>query len=74
MVVENFSYVFQLAGPTSLTREEMRAFKKVWAQFDPHRKGYLPRSKFVAFFAVCGELYTSISGINASPIAPIWGV
>jgi hypothetical protein len=52
VVVENFSYVFQLAGTVSLSREEMRSFKKVWTEFDPSRKGYLPRSKFVAFFSV----------------------
>ncbi|KAF8321114.1 hypothetical protein DL93DRAFT_1599778 [Clavulina sp. PMI_390] len=51
VVVENFSYVFQLQGPASLTREEMRSFKKIWAEFDPTRKGYIPRAKFVAFFA-----------------------
>ena len=28
VVVENFSYVFQLAGSVSITREEMRSFKK----------------------------------------------
>jgi Ca2+-binding EF-hand superfamily protein len=52
VVVENFSYVFQLTGEMSITREEMRSFKKVWAEFDPDRSGYLPRSKFVPFFAV----------------------
>lgn len=52
VVVENFSYVFQLTGETSLSREEMRLFKKVWAEFDPDITGYLPRNKFVPFFAV----------------------
>jgi len=51
VVVENFSFVFQSAGTVSLSREEMRSFKKVWTEFDPSRKGYLPRSKFVAFFS-----------------------
>lgn len=52
VVVENFSYVFQVSGPTSITREEMRAFKKVWAEFDPARKGYIQRANFVPFFGV----------------------
>jgi len=52
VVVENFSFVFQTAGTVSLSREEMRSFKKVWTEFDPSRKGHLPRSKFVAFFSV----------------------
>ncbi|KAG9101606.1 calcium channel protein [Ceratobasidium sp. 370] len=51
VVVENFSYVFQLSGEMSITREEMRAFKKVWGEFDPDRTGYIPRSKLVAFFS-----------------------
>jgi Ca2+-binding EF-hand superfamily protein len=52
VVVENFSYVIRLTGPTSVTREEMRAFKKVWAEFDPDTKGYIQRADFVRFFAV----------------------
>ncbi|KAG9119536.1 calcium channel protein [Ceratobasidium sp. 392] len=52
VVVENFSYVFQLSGEMSITREEMRSFKKVWGEFDPDRTGYIPRSKLVAFFSV----------------------
>lgn len=52
VVVENFSYVFQLAGSASISREEMRSFKKIWNEFDPTRTGSLPRSKFVAFFSV----------------------
>ncbi|KAF8585271.1 hypothetical protein K439DRAFT_1632798 [Ramaria rubella] len=51
VVVENFSYVFQLAGGAkSVDREQMRAFKKVWAEFANQRTGYLERSKFVPFF------------------------
>lgn len=53
VVVENFSYVFQLAGGTkSVDREQMRAFKKVWAEFANQRTGYLERHKFVPFFSV----------------------
>ncbi|KZW03268.1 hypothetical protein EXIGLDRAFT_664412 [Exidia glandulosa HHB12029] len=50
VVVENFSYVFQISsGTKSLNREEMRAFKKVWTEF-ANKNGYLPRQKLAAFF------------------------
>lgn len=55
VVVENFSYVFQLTGEMSITREEMRAFKKVWAEFDPDRTGYISRKSLVPFFSVCSS-------------------
>ncbi|CAE6352806.1 unnamed protein product [Rhizoctonia solani] len=51
VVVENFSYVFQLTGEMSITREEMRAFKKVWAEFDPDRTGFISRKSLVPFFS-----------------------
>ncbi|CCL98380.1 uncharacterized protein FIBRA_00375 [Fibroporia radiculosa] len=51
LVVESFYYVFQLSGGAkSITREEMRAFKKVWAEFANPKTGYLERNRFVAFF------------------------
>lgn len=55
VVVENFSYVFQTSagGAKSITREEMRNFKKVWAEFANPKTGYLERANFVPFFAVC---------------------
>lgn len=54
VVVENFSYVFQTTGGAkSITREEMRAFKKVWAEFANQKTGFLERNNFVPFFAVC---------------------
>ncbi|GAA5943198.1 hypothetical protein JCM10213_006241 [Rhodosporidiobolus nylandii] len=41
-VIENFSFVFQSYNKvTSINREQMRSFKKVWAQFDPERTGHL---------------------------------
>lgn len=53
VVVENFSYVLQTSGGAkAITREEMRAFKKVWAEFANARTGYLERERFVPFFAV----------------------
>ncbi|KDQ58077.1 hypothetical protein JAAARDRAFT_69375 [Jaapia argillacea MUCL 33604] len=52
VVVESFSYVFQTTGgATSISREEMRAFKKVWAQFANKKTGLLERNQFVLFFA-----------------------
>ncbi|KAH9939624.1 Ion transport protein-domain-containing protein [Epithele typhae] len=51
VVVESFYYVFQMSGGAkSITREEMRAFKKVWAEFANPRTGYLERHNFVRFF------------------------
>ena len=54
VVVENFSYVFQTSagGAKSITREQMRAFKKVWAEFANAETGYLEQKQFVRFFAV----------------------
>ena len=56
VVVESFYYVFQMSGGAkSITREEMRAFKKVWAEFANPKTGYLERHDFVRFFGVCGR-------------------
>ncbi|ORY24315.1 high-affinity cell membrane calcium channel [Naematelia encephala] len=51
VVVESFAYVYQMPGGASLNREEMRAFKKVWAEFDTERTGYIKRKDFVKFFS-----------------------
>lgn len=53
VVVENFSYVFQASGrgAKSISREQMRAFKKLWAEY-AGPKGYLERQNFGAFFSV----------------------
>lgn len=54
VVVENFSYVFQLTGGAkSITRDEIRAFKKAWAKFANPKTQHLERNRFVPFFAVC---------------------
>lgn len=53
VVVESFYYVFQMTGGAkSITREEMRSFKKVWAEFANPKTGYLERTNFVRFFGV----------------------
>lgn len=59
VVVENFSYVFQSSGggAKSITREQMRSFKKVWAEFANAKTGYLERSSFVPFFRKLGGAF-----------------
>ncbi|KAJ7435576.1 Ion transport protein-domain-containing protein [Mycena galericulata] len=65
VVVENFSYVFQTSGGVkSITQAQMRAFKKVWAEFANPKTGYLERSSFVPFFG-------KLSGIFESRIYPV---
>lgn len=49
VVVENFSYIYQQRRNQTLNREEMRSFKKVWAQFDRDSTGYLKRQHLVKF-------------------------
>ncbi|EIW66778.1 hypothetical protein TREMEDRAFT_40774 [Tremella mesenterica DSM 1558] len=51
VVVESFAYVYQMPGGASLNREEMRAFKKVWAEFDVERTGYIRKKDFIKFFS-----------------------
>ncbi|KAK0551675.1 calcium channel protein [Tilletia horrida] len=48
-VVENFSYIFHVGGKMSLSRAQIRGFKKSWAQYDPNRTGYLTKDKLVPF-------------------------
>lgn len=51
--MESFYYVFQISGGAkSITREEMRAFKKVWTELANSKTGYLERDRFVPFFGV----------------------
>jgi hypothetical protein len=54
VVVENFSYVFQASGSgsKSISREQMRSIKKVWAEFANRKTGYLERAQFAKFFSV----------------------
>lgn len=54
VVVENFSYVFQASGSgsKSISREQMRSFKKVWSEFANRKTGYLERAQFAKFFSV----------------------
>ncbi|OCH86932.1 hypothetical protein OBBRIDRAFT_890152 [Obba rivulosa] len=58
VVVESFYYVFQMTGGSkSITREEMRAFKKVWAEFANPKTGYLERDRFVPFFGKLSGIF-----------------
>ncbi|KAJ6570981.1 Ion transport protein-domain-containing protein [Mycena vulgaris] len=65
VVVENFSYVFQTSDSSkSITRAQMRMFKKVWAEFANPKTGYLERNCFVPFFG-------KLSGVFEARIYPI---
>jgi hypothetical protein len=45
--------VYQTTGGAKVvTREEMRAFKKVWAEFANEKTGLLERAQLVPFFRV----------------------
>lgn len=74
VVVENFSFVFQSTGSAkSITRDEMRAFKKVWAEFENRKTGLLERSQLVPFLAV-----SHVAGVDTSvsdaPIQKLRGI
>lgn len=65
VVVENFSYVFQASGrgAKSISRKQMRAFKKLWAEY-ANSKGYLERHHFTSFFSVSAALSYIPSHLN----------
>ncbi|KAH7886746.1 Ion transport protein-domain-containing protein, partial [Phlebopus sp. FC_14] len=64
VVVENFSYVFQsTGGAKSITRGEVRAFKKVWAEFANAKTGSLERPNLGPFLA-------KLSGVFEARIYP----
>ncbi|GAA6055172.1 hypothetical protein JCM3770_002218 [Rhodotorula araucariae] len=51
VVVESFSFIYQEYGRVRrISREQMRGFKKVWAEFDPERTGYLQPQDVARFF------------------------
>ncbi|KAJ7203391.1 hypothetical protein C8J57DRAFT_1101245, partial [Mycena rebaudengoi] len=65
VVVENFSYVFQTsASSKATTRNQMRAFNKVWAEHTNPKTGYLECSRFVVFFG-------KLSGVFEVRIYPV---
>ncbi|KIO32428.1 hypothetical protein M407DRAFT_214388 [Tulasnella calospora MUT 4182] len=58
VVVENFSYVFQLNNSRgSINRHEMRAFKKVWAMFDVEGTGFLTSASIVPFLSKLSGIF-----------------
>lgn len=51
--------MFQMTGGAkAITREEIRSFKKVWAELANPKTGYMERANFVKFFGVslCSDL------------------
>lgn len=53
VVVQNFSYVFQsTGGAKAITRDEIRSFKKTWAEFSNPKTGLLEQPKLVPFLGV----------------------
>ncbi|KAI9323588.1 Ion transport protein-domain-containing protein [Dichotomocladium elegans] len=51
VVADNFSYVYQIASNFSLVnRDEMRKFKKAWADVDVNRIGYIESSQYIGFW------------------------
>ncbi|KAG0090940.1 calcium channel protein [Podila epicladia] len=50
VVMHNFSYVYQIApGFSLITREEIRGFKRAWAEVDTHHTGYIQEKDMALF-------------------------
>ncbi|KAG0370046.1 calcium channel protein, partial [Gamsiella multidivaricata] len=50
VVMHNFSYVYQIApGFSLITREEIRGFKRVWAEVDTDHIGYIQEKDLTRF-------------------------
>ncbi|KAF9296993.1 calcium channel protein [Mortierella antarctica] len=50
VVMHNFSYVYQIApGFSLITREEIRGFKRSWAEVDRHHTGYIQEKDLALF-------------------------
>lgn len=53
VVMHNFSYVYQIApGFSLITREEIRGFKRSWAEVDRHHTGYIQEKDLALFLMV----------------------
>lgn len=51
--MQNFSYVFQsTGGAKAITREEIRSFKKTWAEYSNPKTGLLEQRRLVPFLGV----------------------
>ncbi|KAG0025903.1 calcium channel protein [Podila clonocystis] len=50
VVMHNFSYVYQIApGFSLITREEIRGFKRAWAEVDSNHTGYIQEKDLALF-------------------------
>lgn len=58
VVVQNFSYVFQsTGGAKAITREEIRSFKKTWAEYSNSKTGLLEQSQLVPFLGKLNGIF-----------------
>ncbi|OJA17446.1 hypothetical protein AZE42_05939 [Rhizopogon vesiculosus] len=58
VVVQNFSYVFQsTGGAKAITREEIRSFKKIWAECANLKTGLLEQSQLVSFLGKLNGIF-----------------
>ncbi|GEM06733.1 calcium channel subunit Cch1 [Rhodotorula toruloides] len=67
-VVDGFSFIWQDYGKVArITRGDMRSFKKVWAEFDPERTGFIQPARLHGIFEI--KIYRdawSISSLQAA--------
>ncbi|TXT15853.1 hypothetical protein VHUM_00356 [Vanrija humicola] len=67
VVVDSFAYVYQKPTGTSLTREQIRLFKKAWSEVDKNRTGYIKRKDFANFFSkLTGVFEARLYPVDAS--------
>ncbi|KAG1893620.1 Ion transport protein-domain-containing protein [Suillus fuscotomentosus] len=58
VVVQNFSYVFQsTGGAKAITREEIRSFKKTWAEYSNPKTGLLEQRRLVPFLGKLNGIF-----------------
>ncbi|CAG8581095.1 8980_t:CDS:10 [Paraglomus occultum] len=58
VVIDNFSYCYQIAAEFSLVnREQIRQFKKAWAEIDRNRTGYIKSQDFAKFFGKLSGIF-----------------
>ncbi|KAG1824615.1 Ion transport protein-domain-containing protein [Suillus subaureus] len=58
VMVQSFSYVFQsTGGAKAITREEIRSFKKTWAEYSNPKTGLLERSQLVPFLGKLNGIF-----------------
>ncbi|KAG1748101.1 Ion transport protein-domain-containing protein [Suillus lakei] len=58
VVVQNFSYVFQsTGGAKAITREEIRSFKKTWAEYSNPKSGLLEQNRLVPFLGKLNGIF-----------------